>query len=257
MSQTTYKPVIEVDSLDFAYGSNQVLKDINLDIFANEVTAFIGPSGCGKSTLLHTFNRLSDLVPIANIQKGTIKVLGKNIHDADVNTIQLRKRVGMVFQKYNPFPKTIYENVAFGRRVAGIRERAELDDIVESSLRKAALWEEVKDRLDRSALSLSGGQQQRLCIARAIANKPDILLMDEPCAALDPGSTLKVEQLIMELKKDYTIVSVTHNMNQATRCSDRTVFLYMGELIEYDDTMKIFQDPAEEKTKAYISGLFS
>ena len=251
-------PAIQVQDLDFAYGDKRVLHGVSLDIPANEVTAFIGPSGCGKSTLLHTFNRLCDLVPVANIQKGNIRVLGKDIHDPDVDLIQLRRKVGMVFQKYNPFPKSILENVAFGIRVGeGKTGRAEVEEIVASSLQRAGLWDEVKDRLDASALALSGGQQQRLCIARAIANRPEILLMDEPCAALDPGSTLRIEQLITELKEDYTIVIVTHNMNQATRVSDRTAFLYMGELIEYDETLKIFQDPEDEKTKAYITGLFS
>jgi len=257
MEKPAKKPAIEIEGLDFAYASNQVLHGIDLEIYPNEVTAFIGPSGCGKSTLLHTFNRLSDLVPIAKIKAGTIRVLGKNIHDPDVDTIELRKKVGMVFQKYNPFPKSIYENVAFGRRVDRRSSRAELDEVVETSLKRAALWGEVKDRLQSSALSLSGGQQQRLCIARAIANQPEILLMDEPCAALDPVSTLKVEQLITELKDDYTIVIVTHNMNQATRVSDRTAFLYMGELIEYDHTMKIFTEPKDSKTQAYVSGKFS
>ena len=252
------KPAIEVEDLHFAYGEKEVLRNINLKIRHREVTAFIGPSGCGKSTLLHTFNRLSDLVPEARIKSGCVRVLGKDISEPDVDTTQLRKKVGMVFQKYNPFPKSIYENVAFGIRVdANRRGRSELDGIVERSLRRAALWDEVKDRLDTSAFGLSGGQQQRLCIARAIANGPKILLMDEPCAALDPLSTLRIEQLITELKVDYTIVIVTHNMNQATRVSDRTAFLYMGDLVEYDETMKIFQRPREERTRAYISGLFS
>jgi phosphate transport system ATP-binding protein len=257
-SNNDQRPAIEVEHLDFAYGEKQVLSGIDMKIRPRQVTAFIGPSGCGKSTLLHTFNRLSDLVPSARICNGHIRVLGKDIHDPDVDPTQLRKKVGMVFQKYNPFPKSIYENVAFGIRVdTRPRGRLEIDEVVESSLRGAALWDEVKDRMHDSALSLSGGQQQRLCIARAIANKPEILLMDEPCAALDPGSTLRVEQLINELKEDYTIVIVTHNMNQATRVSDWTAFLYMGELIEYDRTMSLFQHPTEDRTRAYISGLFS
>jgi phosphate transport system ATP-binding protein len=221
-----------------------------------EITAFIGPSGCGKSTLLRNLNRLNDLIDGVR-HEGDIRIDGTSLYDPSVEVISLRKRVGMVFQKYNPFPKSIYENVVFSLRVAGRNKKAELDEVVERSLRSAALWDEVKDRLHDSAYGLSGGQQQRLCIARAIANQPQVLLMDEPCAALDPIATLKIEELMMELRKEFTIAIVTHNMQQARRCSDRTAFMYMGQLVEYAVTEQIFSNPREKKTEAYIVGQFS
>jgi len=221
----------------------------------HQVTALIGPSGCGKSTLLRNMNRLNDLIEGTRHQ-GDIILNGSSLYDPRVNVISLRKRVGMVFQKYNPFAKSIYENVVFSLRVSGRNQRALLDEVVEESLRNAALWDEVKDRLHDSAFGLSGGQQQRLCIARAIANQPEILLMDEPCAALDPLATLKIEELIQELKKQFTIVIVTHNMAQATRCSDKTAFMYLGKLIEFDDTKTIFTRPKEKQTEQYITGSF-
>ncbi len=232
------------------------MHDINLTIPDQQITAFIGPSGCGKTTLLRSLNRMNDLIDGASHQ-GTIRLRGLDIYDPSVEVISLRKRVGMVFQKYNPFPKSIYENVIFPLRVAGRHDKQQLDETVETSLKKAALWDEVKDKLHQSAYGLSGGQQQRLCIARAIANRPQLLLMDEPCAALDPVSTLKIEELLCELKEELAIVIVTHNMQQATRCSDRTAFFYMGELIEYDKTTTLFENPSQEKTEAYIRGLFS
>jgi phosphate transport system ATP-binding protein len=222
----------------------------------HKVTALIGPSGCGKSTLLRNLNRMNDLIDDVR-HEGDIRIAGTSLYDPTVEVISLRKRVGMVFQKYNPFAKSIYENVIFSLRVAGRSRKSELDETVERALTSAALWDEVKDRLHHSAFGLSGGQQQRLCIARAIANRPEILLMDEPCAALDPLATLKIEELITRLKKDFTIVIVTHNMEQATRCSDRTAFLYMGKVIEYDDTMRLFDQPAHPETEAYITGRFS
>jgi phosphate transport system ATP-binding protein len=233
-----------------------VLHSINLQIPEKQVTAFIGPSGCGKTTLLRNLNRMNDLIDGIR-HEGDILLDGTSLYDPSVEVISLRKRVGMVFQKYNPFPKSIYENVVFPLRVAGRNGRAELDEVVERSLRSAALWDEVKDRLGESAYGLSGGQQQRLCIARAIANRPQILLMDEPCAALDPVATLKIEELMHDLKKEFTIVIVTHNMHQATRVSDYTAFFYLGKLIEYDRTAKLFSHPANPQTEAYISGLFS
>ena len=222
----------------------------------NRVTALIGPSGCGKSTLLRNINRMNDLVPDVHHQ-GDIRIDGTSLYDPRVEVISLRKRVGMVFQKYNPFPKSIYENIVFPLRVAGRNRRAELDETVERSLKGAALWDEVKDKLHESAYGLSGGQQQRLCIARAIANRPQILLMDEPCAALDPIATLKIEDLMEDLKKELTIVIVTHNMQQATRIADRTAFMYMGRLVEYGETSQIFTNPTEKETEAYITGRFS
>jgi phosphate transport system ATP-binding protein len=227
-----------------------------MSIPENEVTALIGPSGCGKSTLLRNMNRMNDLIDGVR-HEGDIRLDGVSLYDPSVEVISLRKRVGMVFQKYNPFAKSIYENVVFSLRVAGRSGKRELDETVERALRDAALWDEVKDRLHDSAFGLSGGQQQRLCIARAIANRPEILLMDEPCAALDPLATLKIEELITTLKNRYTIVIVTHNMEQATRCSDRTAFLYMGKLIEFGKTVQVFENPKEEKTEAYITGRFS
>ncbi|MBC2603902.1 phosphate ABC transporter ATP-binding protein PstB [Puniceicoccus vermicola] len=253
----TAKPsVIEVNDFSFAYGEKQALFNIDMSMNEKEVTAFIGPSGCGKSTLLRCLNRMNDLVPIAKITSGNIEIGGVDINHQDVDVIELRKRVGMVFQKSNPFPKSIYENIAYGLRIQGINKRSRLDEVVERCLRGAALWSEVKDRLNDSALGMSGGQQQRLCIARALAVEPDILLMDEPCSALDPIATAKVEELISELKEQYTIVIVTHNMQQATRVSDKTAFFYLGKLIEYDMTEKIFMNPKEEQTEAYVSGRF-
>ena len=247
--------MIEVDNFSFFYGKKQALHSITLDVPERQITALIGPSGCGKSTLLRNLNRLNDLIDDVR-HEGDIRIDGTSLYDPSVEVISLRKRVGMVFQKYNPFPKSIYENVAFALRVAGRNNRKELDEVVEMSLRGAALWDEVKDRLHDSANGLSGGQQQRLCIARAIANRPQVLLMDEPCAALDPIATLKIEELMMDLKKEFTIVIVTHNMHQATRCSDRTAFMYLGKLIEYGETTQIFENPQEKQTEAYITGRF-
>ncbi len=249
--------VIEVDDVNFAYvRGNDVLRDITMDVRRGEVTALIGPSGCGKSTLLRCMNRMSDLVPGSEITKGEIRIHGTDIHDPAVDVIELRKHVGMVFQKYNPFPKSIYENVAYGLRIQGVKNKARLDQAVEESLRLAGLWEEVKDRLDASGLGLSGGQQQRLCIARTIAVEPSVVLMDEPCSALDPISTATIEDLITQLKEEFTIVIVTHNMQQATRVSDRTAFFFLGELIEMDETSRIFSNPSKKQTEDYISGRF-
>ncbi len=246
---------IQVRDHSFFYGTTQVLYDLNMDIPERHVTALIGPSGCGKSTLLRNFNRMNDLIDGIS-HRGDILIDGRSIYDPYLEVISLRKRIGMVFQKSNPFPKSIYENIVYSLRVAGRNRRAELDETVERSLRAAALWDEVKDRLRETAFSLSGGQMQRLCIARAIANRPEILLMDEPCSALDPVATGKIEDLIHQLKEEYTIIIVTHNMQQAARVSDRTAFLYMGRLIEYNDTEKIFTNPTEEQTEAYVSGRF-
>jgi phosphate transport system ATP-binding protein len=248
--------IIEIDDLDFKYGSHQVLHDITLDIPARAVTAFIGPSGCGKTTLLRCLNRMNDLIDNAHISSGTIRIEGIDINAPEVDVVDLRRRVGMVFQKSNPFPKSIYDNVAYGLRIAGITRRSLIDEAVEKSLRSAALWDEVKDRLHVSGYGLSGGQQQRLCIARALAVEPEIVLMDEPCSALDPIATAKVEELIRQLKQQYTIVIVTHNMQQAGRCSDRTAFFYLGRLIEFDDTGKIFSNPGQRQTEEYITGRF-
>ena len=249
---------IEIEDLSFSYdrGKTNTLCDITFGIPKGQVTAFIGPSGCGKSTLLRCLNRMNDLVDTAKVTSGTISIMGQDIHAPLVDPIELRKQVGMVFQKYNPFPKSIYENVAYGCRIQGENSKKNLDEIIEKSLRKSALWDEVKDRLDSSALGLSGGQQQRLCIARTIAVKPRVVLMDEPCSALDPIATAKVEELINELKGEYTIVIVTHNMQQATRVSDRTAFFYLGELIEYDETTTIFGNPLNKRTEDYVSGRF-
>ncbi len=249
------KTIIKIEDFSFFYGNNQALFGINLNIPEREVTALIGPSGCGKSTLLRSINRMNDLVDEAK-HTGKIILQDQDIHDPHLEVISLRKRVGMVFQKSNPFPKSIYENVVFGLRIAGKTNKSDLDEIVERSLKDAALWKEVKDRLKDNALGLSGGQMQRLCIARAIANQPEVLLMDEPCSALDPVATAKIESLIHELKKNYTIVIVTHNMQQASRVSDRTAFLYMGKLIEYDETEKLFTNPKEQQTEDYITGRF-
>ena len=248
--------IIKVRNFDFAYGDSQALFNINMDIKEKEVTALIGTSGCGKSTFLRCFNRMNDLIDIARIKGGSIEINNIDINNKDVDVIELRKHVGMVFQKSNPFPKSIYDNIAYGLRIQGIKKKAVLDQVVEECLRGAALWDEVKDRLNESALGMSGGQQQRLCIARALAVKPEILLMDEPCSALDPIATAKVEELIHKLKKDYTIVIVTHNMQQAARVSDRTAFFYLGKLIEYDVTDTIFMKPNHDKTEAYVSGRF-
>ena len=245
---------IEVEKFNFWYGDTQALFDINMEIPERQVSALIGPSGCGKSTLLRNMNRMNDLIDGIR-HEGDIRLDGTSLYDPNVEVISLRKRVGMVFQKSNPFPKSIYENVIFSLRVAGRNKKSELDEVVERSLHGAALWDEVKDRLNESAFGLLGGQMQRLCIARAIANRPQILLMDEPCAALDPLATLKIEELIQELKKEFTIVIVTHNMQQAVRCSDRTAFFYLGKLIEYDSTLTIFENPSEDQTEAYIGGL--
>jgi phosphate transport system ATP-binding protein len=247
---------VQIQNLSFAYGSKPALHDVSLDMPARKVTAFIGPSGCGKSTLIRCINRINDRISTAHVTAGTIKVHGIDIYREDINIQELRRRVGMVFQKYNPFAKSIYENVAFGLRIAGMTNRSDLDDAVEKSLRNAALWDEVGDRLHTSAFGLSGGQQQRLCIARAIATEPEILLMDEPCAALDPLATLRIEELISELKKKFTIVIVTHNMAQAARCSDQTAFMYLGKLVEVGPTMQIFENPSDPQTEAYITGSF-
>jgi phosphate transport system ATP-binding protein len=250
------RTLIEIDDVDFCYGASKALHDITLSIGERQVTAFIGPSGCGKSTLLRCLNRMNDLVDGARVTEGKIKIDGVDINDPRVDVIELRKRVGMVFQKSNPFPKSIYENITYGLRIQGEKNKARLDEVVEKSLRGAALWDEVKDRLNQSALGLSGGQQQRLCIARAVAVEPEVILMDEPCSALDPIATAKVEELIQELKKSFTIVIVTHNMQQAARCSDRTAFFYLGKLIEYADTRTIFMNPGNPQTEAYVSGRF-
>jgi phosphate transport system ATP-binding protein len=248
-------PFIEIESLSLFYGASKALKDISVTLGEKVVTAFIGPSGCGKSTLLRCFNRMNDLIDSVRIEGG-IKIGGYDIYGPDVDVIELRKRVGMVFQKSNPFPKSIYENVAYGLRLHGVKNKSELDIAVEKSLHQSALWDEVKDRLHSSALGLSGGQQQRLCIARAIAIRPEIILMDEPASALDPLATARIEELILELKKDFTIVIVTHNMQQAARISDFTAFFYLGELIEFDTTRKIFTNPAKKQTEDYVTGRF-
>jgi phosphate transport system ATP-binding protein len=250
------RTLIDVENVDFYYGAKQALFDINLRLDEKRVTAFIGPSGCGKSTLLRCLNRMNDLIDGTRVGRGKITINGINIYREDVDPIELRKRVGMVFQKSNPFPKSIYENVTYGLRIQGIRTKSRLDEVVEKSLRGAALWDEVKDRLHESGLGLSGGQQQRLCIARAIAVEPEIILMDEPCSALDPIATAKVEELIHELKASFTIIIVTHSMQQAARCSDKTAFFYMGKLIEYADTRTIFMNPSNPQTEAYVSGRF-
>lgn len=247
--------IITVKNLDLYYGDHKALNGISMDIERNSITAFIGPSGCGKSTFLRTLNRMNDLIPNVKIE-GKVIYNDKNIYDKNVDIYNLRKEVGMVFQKPNPFPMSIYDNVAYGPRTHGIHNKKELDKIVEESLKKAAIYDEVKDNLNKSALSLSGGQQQRLCIARALAVKPKVLLMDEPTSALDPISTGKIEELALELKKDYTIVIVTHNMQQALRISDKTAFFLLGDLIEYDDTQKIFSMPKNKKTEDYITGRF-
>lgn len=246
---------ISVHDLNLYYGDKQALKDINMNIDERSVTALIGPSGCGKSTFLRTLNRMNDMIPGVRIE-GEISIHNQNIYDADVDVEMLRKQVGMVFQAPNPFPKSIYDNVAYGPRIHGIKSKSRLDEIVEKSLRGAALWDEVKDRLKDKATGLSGGQQQRLCIARALAVEPEILLMDEPTSALDPISTAKIEELVQELKQNYTIVIVTHNMQQAARISDKTAFFLNGDMVEYDETAKLFSNPENKQTEDYITGRF-
>ena len=248
-------PLIAIEQLSLYYGASKALKNISLNLGEKIVTAFIGPSGCGKSTLLRCLNRMNDLIDNVRIE-GAIKIGGHEIYNKDVDVIELRKRVGMVFQKSNPFPKSIYENVAYGLRLHGVKNRSALDEAVEQSLQQSALWDEVKDRLHSSALGLSGGQQQRLCIARAIAIKPEIILMDEPASALDPIATTRIEELILNLKKDFTIVIVTHTMQQAARISDETAFFYIGELVEFGPTTKIFTNPAQKRTEDYVTGRF-
>jgi len=248
-------PKIDVENLDFFYGNSQALFDVNLKIPSGQVTAFIGPSGCGKSTFLRTLNRMNDTID-GTRAVGKVHLDGQDIYSPTTDVVSLRKRVGMIFQKSTPFPKSIYENIAYGPKLHGQNNKLILDEIIESSLKRAALWDEVKDRLNKSALGLSGGQQQRLCIARAIAVSPDVLLMDEPASALDPKSTAKIEDLIEELKGDYTIVIVTHNMQQAARVSDRTAFFFEGKIIEYGDTEKIFTSPEKKQTEDYITGRF-
>ena len=249
------KTIIEARNLELYYGDNHALKSVSLEIPENRITALIGPSGCGKSTFLKTLNRMNDLVPGVRIE-GEVLYNGENIYGKDVDVTRLRKQIGMVFQKANPFPMSIYDNIAYGPRTHGIRNRAKLDDIVERSLRDAAIWDEVKDRLNKSALGLSGGQQQRLCIARALAVEPDVLLMDESTSALDPISTLKIEDLMEELKKKYTVVVVTHNMQQAVRVSDMTAFFLLGELVEFGETERLFSHPRDKRTEDYITGRF-
>ncbi len=249
------KTKIKVKDIRFYYGQTRVLKSINLNIYEKKVTAIIGPSGCGKSTLIRMFNRMNDLIPKTRLE-GSILLDNDDINNPKTDVVEIRRRVGMVFQKPNPFPKSIFDNISYGLEVNGIKDRRKKEEIVIQSLKKAALWEEVKDRLNESALGLSGGQQQRICIARCLAVAPEVLLFDEPCASLDPISTQKIEELILELKKEYTIVIVTHNMQQAARVSDYTAFLYLGELIEFGDTEKIFTVPKNKMTEAYLTGKF-
>jgi phosphate transport system ATP-binding protein len=253
--ESRHAPIIDIEKLSLSYGHAPALNDISFFIREKRVTAFIGPSGCGKSTLLRCLNRMNDLIDDVTLE-GTVKIRGQDIYAPEVDSIELRKRVGMVFQRSNPFPKSIHENIAYALRLHGTRNKADLDTVVERSLRGAALWDEVKDRLHESALSLSGGQQQRLCIARAIAIQPEILLMDEPASALDPLATARIEDLIIDLKQHYTIVIVTHNMQQAARISDYTAFFYLGELIEYATTNRIFTNPARKQTEDYVTGRF-
>ena len=249
------KPIVEVKDLNIFYGANRAVRDLNLPFWKNEVTALIGPSGCGKSTVLRSLNRMNDLIDAVRTE-GSIRLEGVEVNSPDVDVIELRRRVGMVFQKSNPFPKSIYENVVYGLRLLGVNRKSWLDPVVEKSLRGAALWDEVKDRLNESALALSGGQMQRLCIARCIAINPEVILMDEPCSALDPRSTVCVEDLIGELRRKYTIIIVTHNMQQAARVSDKTAFLYEGRLIEHGETKQLFTTPKERQTEDYITGRF-
>lgn len=255
MSTDKNNVVFNLENINLFYGDVQAIKDINMKINQREVTAFIGPSGCGKSTFIRILNRMNDLIPTCKIE-GNIFFETTNIYDKNFDVIELRSKVGMVFQKPNPFPMSIYDNIAYGPRCQGIKNKEALDSIVENALKKAALWDEVSDRLKKSAMSLSGGQQQRLCIARTIAMEPEVILMDEPTSALDPIATQKIEDLITELKQDFTIVIVTHNMQQAARISDRTAFFLLGELVEMDDTNKIFNHPKHEKTEQYITGRF-
>ena len=261
----TEPPVFRTEALSVYYGEFRAVRDVNLSLAAREITAFIGPSGCGKSTVLRCFDRMNDLIPTARVE-GLVEYHGVNMYGRDVDAVEVRRRIGMVFQKPNPFPKSIYDNLAFGPRLNGIRKKSELDAIVESSLQRAALWDEVKDRLKASAMGLSGGQQQRLCIARCVAVEPDVILMDEPCSALDPIATARIEDLMQELKQQFTILIVTHNMQQAARVSDKTAFFTTevntesdrrtGVLVEFDSTRKIFSTPADERTEAYITGRF-
>jgi len=261
LSQTQAKPVdksgpkIEVQGLNFYYGRRQALKNISVSVPQHQVTAFIGPSGCGKSTFLRCLNRMNELIPDTRVE-GEIRIDGMDIYSRDVDVTALRRKVGMVFQKSNPFPKTIFENVAYGLRISGMRGTSEIEVVVEESLKKAALWDEVKNQLHDSALKLSGGQQQRVCVARALAVEPEILLMDEPASALDPISTAKIEELLFELKNNYTIVIVTHNMQQAARVADLTGFFYLGELVEFDDSKNIFTNPSDKRTEDYVTGRF-
>ena len=262
-SETERETLFSVEDLTVRYGKKPAVEDVTFDIYKNNITALIGPSGCGKSTLIRCFNRMNDLIPAASIE-GHIRYHSQDLYDPSVDAVEVRKRIGMVFQAPNPFPKSIFENIAFGPRVLGTKKKSDLDDIVEEALTRAALWDDVKDRLDDNAYGMSGGQQQRLCIARSIATKPDVVLMDEPCSALDPISTGKIEDLMMELKKDYSIIVVTHNMQQAARVSDMTAFLMVqldddeenprGRLVEYNQTDKIFTNPADERTEQYVSG---
>ena len=252
----TYPVAIDVKDLSFSYGKTEVLSSISLQILQNQVTSFIGPSGCGKSTLLRCFNRMNELIEHAKITQGSVLINELDIYEKSIDPIELRKRIGMVFQNSNPFPKTIYQNVAYGLKIQGFQNKRKIDEIVEDSLQKAALWDEVKDRLNENAYELSGGQQQRLCIARTLAVQPEIILMDEPCSSLDPVATARVEELIFNLKQEYTIVIVTHNMQQAGRISDLTAFFYLGKLIEFDETKKIFINPKMQQTEDYISGKF-
>ena len=246
---------VKADNVDFFYGSKKALNGINMDIYANKVTALIGPSGCGKSTFLRLINRMNDLIGSSRVQ-GKLLLDNKNIFNKDVDVVELRRRVGMVFQKPNPFPKSIYENMAYGLEIKGIKDKKFIDEKVYESLKKAALWDEIKDRLNDSALRLSGGQQQRLCIARCLVVEPEVILFDEPCASLDPISTRKIEELIIELKQFYTIVIVTHNMQQAARVSDYTAFMYLGDLIEFGQTEKLFTVPKDKRTEEYLTGKF-
>ena len=255
MNMPTEDPKIHVRDFDFYYGPSKVLYGITLDIPPQQVTALIGPSGCGKSTFIRSINRMNDIIPEARAE-GLIEIDGRNVYGKATDVVELRRTVGMVFQKSNPFPKSIYDNVAYGLRIGGLHNKRQLNEIVEKSLTRAALWDEVKDRLNTSAFSLSGGQQQRLCIARALAVDPEILLMDEPASALDPIATAKIEELIYELKDNYTIVIVTHNMQQAARVSDRTAFFMLGKLVEYGETKKIFMNPREKMTEEYVTGRF-
>ncbi len=264
-NRTSRTAVFETNDLAVYYGEFRAVRDVNLSIRGQEITAFIGPSGCGKTTVLRCFDRMNDLIPGARVE-GMVRYHGVDLYAKNVDAVEVRRRVGMVFQKPNPFPKSIYDNLAFGPRLNGVRKKAELDDIVEKSLKRAALWDEVKDRLKASAMGLSGGQQQRLCIARCIAVEPDVILMDEPCSALDPIATTRIEDLMQEIKKDFTIIIVTHNMQQAARVSDRTAFFTTevnsesdrrtGVLVEFDATQKIFSTPADERTEAYVTGRF-